>query len=129
MTTPHPTVRLATVEDADPIADLLADAFLDYEWSRWAVPADDRRERLRGLHLLHVEEAVGVSVTEPTRPARRSAPWGVIADLRPSSVVLDELVVVAGELIQGLHDGHERVEGLDGERAHAIGLAERLAPA
>jgi ribosomal protein S18 acetylase RimI-like enzyme len=53
MTTPRPAVRLATVEDAEPIADLLADAFLDYEWSRWAVPADDRRERLRGLHLLY----------------------------------------------------------------------------
>ncbi len=53
MTTPRPAVRLATFEDAGPIADLLADAFLDYEWSRWAVPADDRRERLRGLHLLY----------------------------------------------------------------------------
>jgi hypothetical protein len=52
MTRPRPAVRLATVADAEPIADLLADAFLDYEWSRWAVPADDRRERLRGLHLL-----------------------------------------------------------------------------
>ena len=53
MTTPRPSVRLATFEDAGPIADLLADAFLDYEWSRWAVPADNRRERLRGLHLLY----------------------------------------------------------------------------
>jgi len=52
MPTPRPAVRLATFEDAGPIADLLADAFLDYEWSRWAVPADNRRERLRGLHLL-----------------------------------------------------------------------------
>lgn len=53
MTAPRPAVRLATVEDAEPVADLLADAFLDYEWSRWAVPADDRRARLRGLHLLY----------------------------------------------------------------------------
>lgn len=53
MATPRPVVRLATREDAEPIADLLADAFLDYEWSRWAVPADNRRERLRGLHLLY----------------------------------------------------------------------------
>jgi ribosomal protein S18 acetylase RimI-like enzyme len=50
---PRPTVRLATLEDAEPIADLLADAFLDYEWSRWAVPADNRHARLRGLHLLY----------------------------------------------------------------------------
>lgn len=53
MMTSRPSVRLATVEDAESIADLLADAFLDYEWSRWAVPADDRRGRLRGLHLLY----------------------------------------------------------------------------
>ena len=53
MTTPRPAVRLAASEDAGPIADLLADAFLDYEWSRWAVPAGNRRERLRGLHLLY----------------------------------------------------------------------------
>ncbi len=53
MTQPRPVVRLATFEDAEPIADMLADAFLDYEWSRWAVPADNRRERLRGLHLLY----------------------------------------------------------------------------
>lgn len=52
MTTARPAVRLATFEDAAPISDLLADAFLDDEWSRWAVPADNRRERLRGLHLL-----------------------------------------------------------------------------
>jgi GNAT superfamily N-acetyltransferase len=50
---PRPAVRLATVADAEPIADLLADAFLDYEWARWAVPADNYRERLRGLHLLY----------------------------------------------------------------------------
>jgi hypothetical protein len=53
VTTSRPVVRLATFEDAEPIADLLADAFLDYEWSRWAIPADNRRERLRGLHLLY----------------------------------------------------------------------------
>jgi hypothetical protein len=29
VTTPCPAVRLATIEDAGPIADLLADAFLD----------------------------------------------------------------------------------------------------
>jgi ribosomal protein S18 acetylase RimI-like enzyme len=53
MSTIQPALRLATMTDAEPIADLLADAFLDYEWSRWAVPADNRHERLRGLHLLY----------------------------------------------------------------------------
>jgi ribosomal protein S18 acetylase RimI-like enzyme len=68
MTTPRHAVRLAAFEDAEPIADLLADAFLDYEWSRWAIPADDRRGRLRGLHLLYAglvgAEAGSTWVTE-----------------------------------------------------------------
>lgn len=47
-----PGVRLATPADADAIADTLAAAFLDYAWSAWAVPEDDRLGRLRGLHYL-----------------------------------------------------------------------------
>ena len=47
-----PGVRLATPADADAIADTLAAAFLDYAWSTWAVPEDDRLGRLRGLHYL-----------------------------------------------------------------------------
>jgi GNAT superfamily N-acetyltransferase len=47
-----PGVRLATPADADAVADTLAAAFLDYAWSRWAVPEDDRIGRLRGLHAL-----------------------------------------------------------------------------
>ncbi|MFN8623889.1 MAG: GNAT family N-acetyltransferase [Chloroflexota bacterium] len=47
-----PTVRLATPDDVEAIADTLADAFLGYAWTDWAIPADDRRGRLRELHRL-----------------------------------------------------------------------------
>lgn len=52
MTDASPGVRLATPDDAVAIADTLADAFLEYAWSRWAVPEDDRLGRLRRLHHL-----------------------------------------------------------------------------
>lgn len=45
-------VRRATPDEAETVADLLADAFLGYEWTDWAIPEDDRWDRLRALHLL-----------------------------------------------------------------------------
>lgn len=47
-----PGVRLATLADADAVADTLAAAFLGYPWTAWAVPADDRPRRIRALHHL-----------------------------------------------------------------------------
>ncbi|MFM2106414.1 MAG: hypothetical protein RL338_1446 [Chloroflexota bacterium] len=46
------SVRPARTDEAEAVADLLADAFLDYEWTDWAIPPDDRLGRLRRLHLL-----------------------------------------------------------------------------
>lgn len=48
----RPLVRLATTADIEAIADTLADAFLGYAWTDWAIPEDDRRGRLRELHRL-----------------------------------------------------------------------------
>jgi GNAT superfamily N-acetyltransferase len=47
-----PAVRLATADDAEAVADTLADAFMGYAWTDWAIPGDGRRARLRRLHLL-----------------------------------------------------------------------------
>jgi GNAT superfamily N-acetyltransferase len=47
-----PAIRLATAADVETIADTLADAFLGYAWTAWAIPEDDRRGRLRELHRL-----------------------------------------------------------------------------
>ncbi|MDA2806119.1 GNAT family N-acetyltransferase [Nocardiopsis suaedae] len=48
-------VRPATEADLPAIADTLADAFADYPWTRWAVPADGYAERLRALQLYFAE--------------------------------------------------------------------------
>jgi hypothetical protein len=47
-------VRPATPDDVPDAADVLADAFADYPWTRWTVDADDHGERLRPLHHLYL---------------------------------------------------------------------------
>jgi ribosomal protein S18 acetylase RimI-like enzyme len=47
-------VRPATPDDVPDAADVLADAFADYPWTRWTVDADDHGERLRALHHLYL---------------------------------------------------------------------------
>lgn len=47
------TIRQAHPQDAEALGDALAEAFLDYAWSGWALGADNRLERLRGLYRLH----------------------------------------------------------------------------
>ena len=115
MTMPRPAVRLATLEDAEPIADLLADAFLDYEWSRWAVPADNRRERLRGLHLLYAgllgAEVGGTWVTDDISSVANWARPGrtpISDDLRAR--LDDESAALFGDRL-------EAVDALDAETA------------
>jgi ribosomal protein S18 acetylase RimI-like enzyme len=46
------TIRLARAEDATAVGDVLAEAFLDYPWTTWALGEHDRAERLRRLYRL-----------------------------------------------------------------------------
>jgi GNAT superfamily N-acetyltransferase len=52
-------VRAAALDDVPAAAEVLADAFTDYPWTRWTVDADGHGERLRALHHLYLS-AVGV---------------------------------------------------------------------
>lgn len=45
-------VRPAAQHDVPVVADVLADAFSDYPWTRWTVDADAHDQRLRELHRL-----------------------------------------------------------------------------
>jgi len=54
-----PHVRVAALDDVPAAAEVLADAFADYPWTRWTVDADGHGERLRALHRLYLT-AVGI---------------------------------------------------------------------
>lgn len=52
----NPRVRLATPDDIDAAASVLAAAFDGYPWTRWSIPEDgyaDRLHRLQHLYLAH----------------------------------------------------------------------------
>jgi ribosomal protein S18 acetylase RimI-like enzyme len=49
-------VRRARIGDVDEIADLLAEAFSDYPWTRWTVDEDDHRARIRSLQRVAMTE-------------------------------------------------------------------------
>ncbi|GLU47052.1 GNAT family N-acetyltransferase [Nocardiopsis ansamitocini] len=48
-------VRVATSADIDVVAETLADAFTDYSWTRWALPADSYQDRLRAMQRYFTE--------------------------------------------------------------------------
>jgi GNAT superfamily N-acetyltransferase len=74
-------VRAAEPDDISAAAEVLADAFADYSWTRWTVDADGHGDRLRALHHLYLsavalpfgrvhlgiagQELVGVAVWVP----------------------------------------------------------------
>lgn len=62
--------RPATQSDLDPAASVLAKAFADYAWTRWALPGDGYEERLeevQHLYLGHALEHGMVLVDEQVR--------------------------------------------------------------
>lgn len=81
------SVRRATAEDAAAIAGVLADAFVDYAWTSWIVPEDDRRERLRALFGLTVSE-VGLPFGDVWAALETAGPVvGAVVALRPDRQV------------------------------------------
>ncbi|SHE58145.1 GNAT family N-acetyltransferase [Streptoalloteichus hindustanus] len=108
-------VRIATADDLPAIAETLADAFDGNAWTRWTVAADDHRQRIRALQLLHVEKlglpfgrvwvAQGGSAVAVWMPPEPRVPEHVWAELGP------------------------RVEELQGERASFAAAADVLCEA
>src|SRR5690606_3906137 len=52
-----PVPRLATPDDLEPAAEVLAAAFHDYPWTRYVVPEEDCVARLRGLQRPYLAHA------------------------------------------------------------------------
>ncbi|WP_230598129.1 hypothetical protein [Rhodococcoides fascians] len=53
----HPATRLAENHDLAPAADTLRDAFADYPWTRWVIPAEDYLATLQELQQLYLQHA------------------------------------------------------------------------
>ncbi|WP_309132969.1 GNAT family N-acetyltransferase [Brevibacterium sp.] len=52
------TIRAATTADLAPVAGVLARAFAEYPWTRWALPEDDYARRLVGVQRLYLGHAL-----------------------------------------------------------------------
>ncbi|MBY4037776.1 GNAT family N-acetyltransferase [Rhodococcus fascians] len=53
----HPATRLAENHDLTTAADTLRDAFADYPWTRWVIPAEDYLATLQELQQLYLQHA------------------------------------------------------------------------
>lgn len=85
-------VRQAVAGDADGVADLLARAFADYEWTRWTVAADDHFGRVKALQRMACVDLsmpygeVWVASDAVSGPIVSAAMW-----MRPAVVVPDDV--------------------------------------
>ncbi len=108
-------VRQAEPADIDAIADVLADAFGDYAWTRWTVDADDHVARIRSLQRMAVERfglAFGsVWVAEVDGRTECAAVWMDSAVAVPSDVD-HALAPHVAELEGNRHDASIAAEAL-----------------
>jgi ribosomal protein S18 acetylase RimI-like enzyme len=84
-----PIARHATDDDLDTVVRVLAESHVDYAWERWALPWDDRRERLHDLYrtdLQHVALRAGqVWMTDCGRSAAVWIPASVATASDPAA--------------------------------------------
>lgn len=99
------TIRPALEGDLDAAADLLAEAFADYPWTRWSIPTDGYSWRLRELQRLYLSYALrdGVVLVD-------DGVDGVIALLSPTAELPAELQSRAVELFGDRIDAVAKVE-------------------
>ncbi|GAB3210825.1 GNAT family N-acetyltransferase [Marinactinospora thermotolerans] len=109
-TRPDADVREATTDDLPVIADTLADAFADYRWTRWVLPADDYERRLRAVQLYYAER-VGL----PHGRVWVARDGAAVAVWTLPDVALPEELFTAAELVE-----------LHGDRGAVMARAEEL---
>lgn len=73
-------IRPAAADDLDRAADVLAAAFDTYAWTRWTIPRDGYRDRLRELQRMYLGYALEVGVVLVDDGLR-----GVVALLPPQA--------------------------------------------
>ncbi|MEX5270249.1 GNAT family N-acetyltransferase [Kocuria sabuli] len=100
--------RPATAADLPRLADVLADAFHDYPWTNWTVPARDRHQRIRTLQLLYLRHAGlphGMVWTVPDRTAVAAFLPALLPPLPPA--VLEQVTDAHGDRLEALMEAEE----------------------
>ncbi len=95
-------IRPAASADLDAAADVLARAFADYPWTRWALPVDDYSQRLREvqrLYLAHALEHGIVLVDDRVRAVAAFLPPGCPA---PAEATQRRIVELHGSRLSAL---------------------------
>ncbi len=102
------TVRRAAGGDLDVVADVLAEAFSDYAWTRWTVDADAHEVRIRKLQRLTVKELAlpygEVWVATDDADALVSAALWLLPEPTVPSSVSDRIAPVIASLEGNRHD-------------------------
>lgn len=101
--------RLATIADADVVADTLAAAFETSPWTEWALPALDRVQRLRRLHYLFaglVGAATGTTwlMDDGACVAQWIPPSGFVIPPDLRQMVVEEEAVLFGDRLDAVSD-------------------------
>ena len=102
--------RPATPADLPRLADVLADAFGDYAWTNWTVPARNRHQRIRTLQLLYLRHAGlphGMVWTVPDRTAVAAFLPALLPPLPPA--VLEQVTDAHGDRLEALMEAEELV--------------------
>lgn len=100
--------RPASFTELPTLADTLAQAFHNYSWTRWTVPAEDHAGRLRTLqqiYLEHVAHPYGMVWTVQNLSA--AAAFIPAAMPGPPQAILDQISALHGEQLQELDDTEE----------------------
>ncbi len=115
-----PIIRPATEADADAVGEVLAEAFDDYPWIRWAFGEGRRRERLRALYRLNAgiagAERRATWIAEQDGVVVAAASW-VRPDAPALSPATEELL--SREVPRLIGDQAERLGKADDYVAHA----------
>lgn len=91
------------------MAAVLADAFTDYAWTRWTVPADQHQDRIETLQRIYLEELAmphGMVWTSDTLDAVAAF---IPATAAPTPAVLDRITALHADRLSALSESETLV--------------------
>lgn len=117
------SIRLATVLDLDHAADTLAAAFDDYAWTKYVIPEQGYRERLRALQRLYLTHALTHGVVVVTADISGVAALLPQSAPEPGPAMIGQVVSLHGERIGRLDSGLAHTPTADAWALETLGVA------